>query len=468
MGRKKISIVPITDERNKQVTFTKRKFGLMKKAYELSVLCDCEIALIIFNGANKLFQYASTDMDKVLLRYTEYNEPHESRTNNDIIEVLYKKGNRDAGDSLPGAKSGHKVEDDSDNSDMEGGYTVSPQMEKTYQKVDQDFNAMFERGNKSANLAELQNSVVTMTVPANMTLYSVPIMQQGMSTSQMGLVGIRHAEPVSNAPQSRLVTVTSAPKPSALTAAAAASSATAANQSVRMQSPAASSVNTHGGGGGSVAHTMTAVTSGATNRPTLKVIIPNSRTAAGSEEGKATLVTPILSLTTPSNLGAGSSFASALPTGFATEFQLNSAGEIQGLTPNLLSGQWQGRGPLSAAIQMAGIPTGPMVIPMESLSSMLVAAQTSQNNMLSSSGMQMLKMENQSTHRKLVSEAPITITLSSPPSSVAAAMGGSAAQHTITILPVATDASTSSAVESDDDVTKAKRPRVVDEEWDDS
>jgi len=70
-----------------QVTFTKRKFGLMKKAYELSVLCDCEIALIIFNGSNKLFQYASTDMDRVLLRYTEYNEPHESRTNSDIIEV---------------------------------------------------------------------------------------------------------------------------------------------------------------------------------------------------------------------------------------------------------------------------------------------------------------------------------------------------------------------------------------------
>lgn len=62
----------------------------MKKAYELSVLCDCEIALIIFNSSNKLFQYASTDMDKVLLKYTEYNEPHESRTNSDIVEVSNK------------------------------------------------------------------------------------------------------------------------------------------------------------------------------------------------------------------------------------------------------------------------------------------------------------------------------------------------------------------------------------------
>ena len=59
----------------------------MKKAYELSVLCDCEIALIIFNSTNRLFQYASTDMDKVLLKYTEYSEPHESRTNTDILEV---------------------------------------------------------------------------------------------------------------------------------------------------------------------------------------------------------------------------------------------------------------------------------------------------------------------------------------------------------------------------------------------
>ena len=76
MGRKKIQITRISDERNRQVTFTKRKFGLMKKAYELSVLCDCEISVIIFNSHNKLFQYASTDMDKVLLKYTgkEWNK----------------------------------------------------------------------------------------------------------------------------------------------------------------------------------------------------------------------------------------------------------------------------------------------------------------------------------------------------------------------------------------------------------
>ncbi|PVU93485.1 hypothetical protein BB559_003268 [Furculomyces boomerangus] len=88
MGRKKIKIQAITDERNKQVTFLKRKAGLMKKAYELSTLCECEIALIIFNSQGKLVQYASTDINTTLLRYTEYDEPHESYNNSDCNQLF--------------------------------------------------------------------------------------------------------------------------------------------------------------------------------------------------------------------------------------------------------------------------------------------------------------------------------------------------------------------------------------------
>ncbi|KAJ3037960.1 Myocyte-specific enhancer factor 2D [Rhizophlyctis rosea] len=96
MGRKKIKIQPIQDDRNRQVTFLKRKYGLMKKAYELSVLCDCEIALIIFNHSGKLVQYGSTDMDKILLKYTEYSEPHESRGNADFERLEEKDEDEDA------------------------------------------------------------------------------------------------------------------------------------------------------------------------------------------------------------------------------------------------------------------------------------------------------------------------------------------------------------------------------------
>ena len=88
MGRNKIVIERITNERNRQATFTKRKNGLMKKAMELSILCDCEIALIIFSSNGKLFQYSSTDMDKVLLRYTEFTESHKPLTNKDVRKLI--------------------------------------------------------------------------------------------------------------------------------------------------------------------------------------------------------------------------------------------------------------------------------------------------------------------------------------------------------------------------------------------
>ncbi|XP_035991320.1 myocyte-specific enhancer factor 2D isoform X11 [Fundulus heteroclitus] len=149
MGRKKIQIQRITDERNRQVTFTKRKFGLMKKAYELSVLCDCEIALIIFNHSNKLFQYASTDMDKVLLKYTEYNEPHESRTNADIIEALNKKEHRD-----------------SESPDPEEPFSLTPRTEEKYKKIDEEFDKMMQNYRLSSTVPQ-SSFPMPVTVPVS-------------------------------------------------------------------------------------------------------------------------------------------------------------------------------------------------------------------------------------------------------------------------------------------------------------
>lgn len=56
MGRRKISIAPIADDRNRSVTFLKRKNGLFKKAYELGVLCSADVAVIVFSNAGKLFE----------------------------------------------------------------------------------------------------------------------------------------------------------------------------------------------------------------------------------------------------------------------------------------------------------------------------------------------------------------------------------------------------------------------------
>ncbi|NXB42273.1 MEF2D factor, partial [Leucopsar rothschildi] len=156
-----------------QVTFTKRKFGLMKKAYELSVLCDCEIALIIFNHSNKLFQYASTDMDKVLLKYTEYNEPHESRTNADIIETLRKKG-------FNGCDSPEPDGDDS--------IDQSPLMEDKYRKGSEDLDILFKR---YGSTVPAPNFAMPVTVPVtnqNTLQFSNPgssLVTQSLVTSSL-------------------------------------------------------------------------------------------------------------------------------------------------------------------------------------------------------------------------------------------------------------------------------------------
>ena len=74
---------------SQQVTFSKRKFGLMKKSFELSQMCDCEVGLILFSKSDKIYQYASTNMDQVLMRYTNFNKAHESKNNADIAKIYY-------------------------------------------------------------------------------------------------------------------------------------------------------------------------------------------------------------------------------------------------------------------------------------------------------------------------------------------------------------------------------------------
>lgn len=63
MGRGRVVLERIENKINRQVTFSKRRNGLLKKAYELSVLCDAEVALIIFSSRGKLFQYSTSEYD---------------------------------------------------------------------------------------------------------------------------------------------------------------------------------------------------------------------------------------------------------------------------------------------------------------------------------------------------------------------------------------------------------------------
>jgi hypothetical protein len=51
-------------------TFLKRKGGLFKKAHELSVLCQVDVAVFIFGNNKKLYEYSNVDMRELVTRYT--------------------------------------------------------------------------------------------------------------------------------------------------------------------------------------------------------------------------------------------------------------------------------------------------------------------------------------------------------------------------------------------------------------
>ncbi|CAD5170418.1 unnamed protein product [Musa acuminata subsp. malaccensis] len=69
MVRGKTQMKRIENATSRQVTFSKRRNGLLKKAFELSVLCDAEIALIIFSARGKLYEFASSSMQEIIERY---------------------------------------------------------------------------------------------------------------------------------------------------------------------------------------------------------------------------------------------------------------------------------------------------------------------------------------------------------------------------------------------------------------
>ncbi|VAI09156.1 unnamed protein product [Triticum turgidum subsp. durum] len=92
MGRGKVEIRRIENKTTRQVTFTKRRNGLLKKAYELSLLCDAEVALVIFSGGGRLFEFSSSScMYKILERYRTCNHNSPEATPSVENEINYQE-----------------------------------------------------------------------------------------------------------------------------------------------------------------------------------------------------------------------------------------------------------------------------------------------------------------------------------------------------------------------------------------
>ncbi|KAG4984234.1 hypothetical protein JHK87_028983 [Glycine soja] len=89
MVRGKVQLKKIEDTTSRQVTFSKRRSGLLKKAYELSVLCDAEVAVIVFSQNGRLYEFSSSDMTKILERYREHTKDvPASKFGDDYIQQL--------------------------------------------------------------------------------------------------------------------------------------------------------------------------------------------------------------------------------------------------------------------------------------------------------------------------------------------------------------------------------------------
>ncbi|KAM0916801.1 hypothetical protein ACQ4PT_009846 [Festuca glaucescens] len=59
MGRGKVELKKIENTTSRQVTFSKRRMGLLKKANELAILCDAQVGVIVFSGSGKMYEYSS-------------------------------------------------------------------------------------------------------------------------------------------------------------------------------------------------------------------------------------------------------------------------------------------------------------------------------------------------------------------------------------------------------------------------
>ncbi|XP_035385607.1 myocyte enhancer factor 2cb isoform X1 [Electrophorus electricus] len=341
MGRKKIQITRIMDERNRQVTFTKRKFGLMKKAYELSVLCDCEIALIIFNSTNKLFQYASTDMDKVLLKYTEYNEPHESRTNSDIVETLRKKGLNGCDSPDPDADDSALSKKDSkgdESLELESALALTPRTEEKYKQINEEFDHMIKTHKIPA--VPPSNYEMPVSIPVSNQIYShpggslgnhnlVPLAHHSLQRNSMS-PGVTHRPPSAGGLMGADLTTgpgTSAGKDGIPTyyrngygnhrnSPGLLVSSGGMNKNMQAKSPPPMNL----GMGSRKPDLRVLIPPGAKNNmPSINQRINNSQSAQS-------LATPVVSVATPTLPGQGmGGYPSAISTSYGTEYSLSSA-----------------------------------------------------------------------------------------------------------------------------------------------
>ncbi|XP_049398140.1 agamous-like MADS-box protein AGL70 isoform X1 [Solanum stenotomum] len=91
MGRRKVEIKRIQDKNCRQVAFCKRRKGLLKKAKEISILCDVDVAVVIISNRGRLHEFSSNNSLSGMLQRYESHVDAEKEINAEIQVAEHSK-----------------------------------------------------------------------------------------------------------------------------------------------------------------------------------------------------------------------------------------------------------------------------------------------------------------------------------------------------------------------------------------
>ncbi|KAL0699677.1 hypothetical protein Bca4012_055799 [Brassica carinata] len=92
MGRVKLKIKRLESTGNRQVTYLKRKSGILKKAKELSILCDIDILLLMFSHTGKptVFHGEHSCIEEVISKFAQLTPQERTKRKLESLEALKK------------------------------------------------------------------------------------------------------------------------------------------------------------------------------------------------------------------------------------------------------------------------------------------------------------------------------------------------------------------------------------------
>lgn len=196
MGRRKIEIQPLTDDRNRTVTFVKRKAGLFKKAHELSVLCQVDIAVIIMGNNNRVYEFSSVDTKELILAYGKVPRLQEAKGPENYGKYKKKKHL-----TLNNGKFSNVIDDEEsigDEDDLEyDSDTPDPKRTKRSYDAMKGSGSITSANNKSNNSASpSKNQFIKRPPPSHISLNNVPTFSEATHQSQAQQVQQAQAQPL--------------------------------------------------------------------------------------------------------------------------------------------------------------------------------------------------------------------------------------------------------------------------------